>query len=49
MRRLMANDAAKRGSRPAKDAPREQGEIPRKRDDSEDHKKDPFHPDPGQR
>jgi hypothetical protein len=48
MRRLMANDAAKRGSRPAKDDPREQ-EIPRKRDDSEDHKKDPFHPDPGQR
>ncbi|MFJ5160218.1 hypothetical protein ACIP6T_13660 [Pantoea sp. NPDC088449] len=27
---------------PAKDAPNEHGEIPRTRDDSEDHKKDPF-------
>lgn len=49
MRVLMANDSAKRGGHPAKDDPRERGEIPRKRDDSEDHKQDPFHPAPGQR
>lgn len=27
---------------PAKDNPNEHGEIPRTRDDSEDHKKDPY-------
>ncbi|RWR00590.1 hypothetical protein ED28_17145 [[Pantoea] beijingensis] len=30
---------------PAKDAPKDHGEIPRKNDDSEDDKKDPFQAD----
>ncbi|MDW4553017.1 hypothetical protein SAN18_06420 [Raoultella planticola] len=49
MRGLMATHAAERGSRLEKEDPREQGEIPRKRDDSEDHQQDPYHPAPGQR
>lgn len=32
-------DPDKRGRHPSKEDPREQGEVPRKRDDSEDHKK----------
>jgi len=31
-----------KGQHPAKDNPNEHGEIPRTRDDSEDHKKDPY-------
>ncbi len=34
-------DPDKRGRHPSKEDPREQGEVPRKRDDSEDHKKIP--------
>lgn len=34
-------DPDKRGRHPSKEDPREQGEVPRKRDDSEDHKEDP--------
>lgn len=33
-----------RGKHPAREAPGEQGEVPRKRDDSEDDKTDPNHP-----
>ncbi|MGB9097106.1 hypothetical protein [Erwinia sp.] len=32
----------KESEHPAKDNPEEHGEIPRTRDDSEDHKKDPY-------
>lgn len=32
----------KEDEHPAKDNPREHGEIPRTRDDSKDHKRDPF-------
>ena len=42
-------DPDKQGRHPAKEDPCEQGEIPRKRDDSEDHKKDPYHPRPEKR
>ncbi|MEF3090799.1 hypothetical protein QFI91_06755 [Raoultella sp. WB_B2P2-3] len=43
------NDPDKAGQHPAKDDPRERGEIPRKRDDSEDRKRDPWHPAPERR
>ncbi|HCH7899690.1 TPA: hypothetical protein NHT93_001461 [Klebsiella oxytoca] len=42
-------DPDKRGRHPSKVDPREQGEVPRKRDDSEDHKEDPWHPQPEKR
>ncbi|QUE97819.1 MULTISPECIES: hypothetical protein [Klebsiella] len=42
-------DPDKWGRHPSKEDPREQGEVPRKRDDSEDHKKDPWHPQSGKR
>lgn len=32
-----------RGKHPAREAPDEHGEVPRKRDDSEDDKTDPYH------
>ena len=35
------------GKHPAREAPGEQGEVPRKRDDSEDDKTDPYHPHDG--
>lgn len=39
----------KRGPHSSQEDPHEQGEVPRKRDDSEDHKKDPWHPQPKKR
>ena len=36
-----------RGKQPAREAPGEQGEVPRKRDDSKDDKSDPWHPQDG--
>ena len=42
-------DPDKRDRHASEEDPREQGEVPRKRDDSEDHKKDPWHPQPGKR
>ncbi|SSG86101.1 Uncharacterised protein [Klebsiella quasipneumoniae] len=36
-----------RGKHPAREAPDEHGEVPRKRDDSEDDKTDPCHPHDG--
>ncbi|NWK90613.1 hypothetical protein FE241_25470 [Raoultella terrigena] len=43
------NDPDKPARHPAKDDPRERGEIPRKRDDSEDRQKDPWQPAPDRR
>lgn len=43
------NDPDKPARHPARDDPRERGEIPRKRDDSEDRKKDPWQPAPDRR
>lgn len=37
-----AGNAYEEDDHPAKDNPKEHGEIPRTRDDSEDHKHDPF-------
>ncbi|MEX5411581.1 hypothetical protein GV764_02195 [Atlantibacter hermannii] len=37
-----AGNAYEEDERQVKDAPNKQGEIPRKRDDSEDDEKDPF-------
>ncbi|HCB9182364.1 TPA: hypothetical protein M2P50_002266 [Klebsiella pneumoniae] len=36
-----------RGKQPAREAPGEQGEVPRKRDDRKDDKSDPWHPQDG--
>ena len=37
-----AGNAYEEDDHPAKDNPNEHGEIPRTRDDSKDHKQDPF-------
>lgn len=37
-----APDSVKDDKHPARDNPDEHGEIPRTRDDSKDHKRDPF-------
>lgn len=37
-----AGNAYEEDDHPAKDAPNEHGEMPRTRDDSQDHKKDPY-------
>ncbi len=42
-------DSRRRARRPPERRPARAGEIPRKRDDSEDHQQDPYHPAPGQR
>lgn len=39
---LYAVNAHEKSDHPAKDNPKDHGEIPRTRDDSKDHKHDPF-------
>ncbi|WP_200842880.1 MULTISPECIES: hypothetical protein [unclassified Raoultella] len=49
MSQSSVNAPDKPARHPAKGDPRERGEIPRKRDDSEDRKKDPWQPAPDRR
>ncbi|EKZ5663604.1 hypothetical protein REX01_002785 [Klebsiella aerogenes] len=44
MSRAHHHELDKRGKHPAREEPGKHGEIPRKRDDSDDHRSDPYHP-----
>lgn len=44
MSRAHHHELDKRGKHPAREEPGKHGESPRKRDDSDDHRSDPYHP-----